>query len=170
MTDQEQTNTQKKASETMTEKPSSLVIDVKPKNKFHAWLIKGKLSPSKRYFEIRPQRVVNIYRMAGRAVSFDVSGIMDNIVKDNVGTINDVMARHGEDIFYIVACAIQNDHREPTEKMLDIVRNEFEMQDIFYVMNIAVGNYNVQAFLNSIALIVGVDALNLKASPVVNGG
>lgn len=170
MTEKQTQETQRKASETMTEKPSSFYVDVKPKGKLHSWLIKRKLSPSRHYFEIRPQRVVNIYRMAGRAVSLDVAGIMDSVVKDSVGTINKIMSSHGEDIFYIVACAIQNDHREPTEKLLDIVRNDFEMQDIFTVMNIAVGMYNVQAFLNSIALMVGVDALNLKASPEVKGG
>lgn len=157
-----------KVAEAITEKPVTLNIDVKPKTKIHAWLIKHKISPSKRRFDIKPQRVVNIYRIAGRAVKFDTGALFKT--EDRLGSMNDVLVRHGEDIFYIVACAIQNDHREPTEKMLDIVRNEFEMQDILTVMNIAVGNYNITAFLNSIALITGVDALNIKVSPQENGG
>lgn len=157
-----------KVAETVTEKPVSFNIDIKPKNKIHRLLIKHQIMPSKRFYEIKPQRVINIYRIAGRAVSIDTGQLFAS--KDTVGAMMDVMSRHGEDIFYIVACAIQNDHREPTSKMLHIVKNEFEMQEILTVLEIAVSNYNLNAFLNSIAWIVGVDALKVKASPQVNGG
>jgi hypothetical protein len=158
-----------KVAEAITERPVNFTIDIKPKNKLHRWAIKRGISPSKRFFEIKPQRVINIYRIAGRAVNFDTGKLFQT--EDRLGTMNDVLTRHGEDIFYIVACAIQNDHREPTEKMIEIVKNEFEMSDIKTVLEITVSNYNIQAFLNSIALIVGVDALNLnatKASPQTN--
>jgi hypothetical protein len=50
------------------------------------------------------------------------------------------------------------------------VKNEFEINDLLTVLQIAVSNYNINAFFNSIALMVGVDALNIKVSPQVNGG
>ncbi|MEO7016273.1 MAG: hypothetical protein ABI067_06990 [Leifsonia sp.] len=158
-----------KVADTLTERAVKLTIDVKPKNKLEAWLIKRGFKPSKRFFEIKPQRVANVYRIAGRAVKLDTGKLFQT--EDRIGSMMDVIARHGEDIFYIVACAIQNDHREPTDEMIEIVKNEFEMNDILKVMQIAVSNYNINAFLNTIALTVGVDALNTtKASPEVNGG
>jgi hypothetical protein len=95
-----------KVADTISEKAETITVDVKPKNRFERLLIKLKIKPSKRLFEIRPQRVINIYRMSGR------------------------------------------------EKVLEV----------------AVSNYNTTSFINSIALIVGVDALNLKASPETTTG
>jgi hypothetical protein len=161
-----------KVSEVMTEKPVSISFSIKPKNKFEEWLMKRNLKPSKRFYEIRPQRVVNIYRIAGRAVTFNVAGIFDNT--DTVGTIMKVMAEHGDDIFYIVAAAIQNNHAEPSKSLIKIIKNEFEMDDILKVLKVAIGNYNISDFMTSIALITGIDALNAKsqnqASPAANGG
>lgn len=158
--------------DSITEKPSTINVDVKPSNFFEAWLIKRKIKPSKRVFEIKPQRVVNVYRIAGRVVKLDVDGIFANT--DRIGSLMRTMAVHGEDIFYIVAAAIQNDSNEPSKKMINIVKNEFEMQDILTVMQIAVSNYNITAFLSSIALMTGMDALSLnpnqEASPVKKGG
>jgi hypothetical protein len=152
---------------TITEAPVKLTIDIKPKNKIHAWLIRHKYCPSQRFYEIKPQRVVNVYRIAGRAIKLDVEGIVENT--DVFGMLMRTMATNGEDIFYIVAAAIQNDHREPTDKLIDIVKNEFEMEDILTVMKIAVNNYNVSAFLNSIALMTGIDAVKTrKVSPNEN--
>lgn len=152
---------------TITEQPVKITIDIKPKNKIHAWLINRKYCPSQRFYEIKPQRVINIYRIAGRAVYLDVAGIAEDT--DVFGMLMRTMAKNGEDIFYIVAAAIQNDHREPTDKMLDIVRNEFEMEDILTVMKIAVNHYNISAFLNSIALMTGIDAVKIrKVSPNEN--
>jgi hypothetical protein len=164
----EQKNLLEKVSETITEKPVKITVDVKPKNQLHAWLIKHRIKPSKRFFEIKPQRVGNVYRIAGRAVKLDTGKLFQT--EDRIGSMVDVLSRHGEDIFYIVAAAIQNDHREPTEALIEIVKNEFEMNDLLTVLQIAVSNYNINAFFNSIALMVGVDALNIKVSPQVNGG
>lgn len=161
--DQETTLT--KVVDMITEKPQTIEIDIKPKNKLQAFLIKANLKPSKRVFEIKPQRVINIYRIAGRAVRINAEGLLERMSKDSVGAMMDLLSKHGEDLIYIVATAIQNDHREPTKEMLDIVRNEFEVADLYTVLNVAVSNYNAAAFLNSIALTVGVDALKIKASP-----
>ncbi len=154
--------------DTVTEKPATLNIDIRPKNKFHSWLIKHKISPSKRFFPIKPQRVGNIYRIAGRAVSFNVAGVLE--ANDPVGILMKLMHEHGDDIIYIVASVIQNDHREPTKKMLDIVKNEFVIDDLYTVLEVGLATYNVQSFLNSIVLITGVNALNIETSPVTNGG
>lgn len=161
-------------SETITEKTITFNIDIKPKNWFHALLINNKIRPSKRYFEIKPQRVGNVYRIAGRAVSFDVGTLIDEDGKiletlDRIAVLMNLMNKYGKDIIYIVACILQNDNNEPSEKMLDIVRNEFEMHELLYVLRIGVANYNVNAFIHSIALITGVDALKVKASPVETG-
>lgn len=151
----------RRVAETISEKPEILKIDVKPKSKFHAWLIRHKLSPSVHYFEIKPQRVDNIYRIAGRAVSLDVDGIIEDT--DTVGVLMRTMSKHGEDLFYIVAAIIQNDHREPTQRILNIVRRDFEMKDILLVVRIGVSNYNIADFLSSIAFVTGINALKSKS-------
>lgn len=153
---------------TITEKPLELYVDVKPRSKIEAWLIRHKLRPSRYYFQVKPQRVINVYRIAGRVKKLNVDGIFNTT--DTLSSLMNFMANNGEDIFYIVAAAIQNDDREPTERMLNIVKNNFEMQDIHEVMKIAVNGYNIDAFINSIVLMTGVQALNLKTSPKENGG
>lgn len=151
-----------KVADTLTEKPVEITIDVKPKNRLHRWLINKKILPAKRHFEVRPQRVINIYRIAGRAAQIEPGKLLQS--EDRVGAFMELVSKHAEDIIYIVACALQNDHREPTKKLLNIVRNEIELDDILKVMQVAVANYNINSFISSIALIVGIDALK-KASP-----
>jgi hypothetical protein len=170
----EQKEASAKAGEVISEKPLEFEIDVKPQGNFEAWLIKHKIKPSKRLFLIKPQRVGNVYRIASRAVSIDLKGLNPetNItISQGVHVIMDLMSRHGEDIFYIVAAAIQNDHREPTKKMIDFVKQQLEMADIFKILVYAISNYNIQSFMNSIVLIVGVNDLNVndknQASPQV---
>lgn len=154
--------------DTVTEKPVSFDIDVKPKSKIHKLLLRLKLAPTKHHFEIKPQRFRNVYRIAGRAVTFDVSAIVDS--EDGIDAMMNIMAKHGKDIEYIVAAALQNDHREPTQELLDIVGNDFEIEDIYTVLVIAVSNYRIQSFLNSTALIVGMKAiLNKQAGPMKTG-
>lgn len=171
-TSPEVTDVLTKVAEVISEKPVSISFSVKPKNKFEAWLMRRNFKPSKRFYEIKPQRVGNIYRIAGRAVKLNVAGIFNNT--DTVGTIMRVMAEHGEDLFYIVAAAIQNDHNEPSPSLIETIKNEFEMEDMLKVLKVAIGNYNISDFMTSIALITGIDALNVKtenqASPAANGG
>lgn len=160
-----------KVAEAITGKPQIMTVPVKPSSKFHEWLIKHKIKPSKHIFEIKPQRVVNIYRIAGRAVSLDVAGIAEDT--DSVGMLMRTMAKNAEDIFYIVAAIIQNNHKEPKKRILDIVKRDFEMSDILTIVKIGVANYNIQDFLTSIAFISGISALKSekpKASPQTNGG
>lgn len=151
------------AANAVTEKPKTFDIDIKPKNAIHKFLIKRKLMPGKRHFEIKPQRVINVARIAG--VAMPIAEELNFNHKDRIASLNKIMKKHSEDIFYIVACVLQNDHREPTSKMIDIVRNEFEMEDLEKVLIVGVNNYNLNSFTRTIALITGIEALNLKASP-----
>lgn len=158
-----------KVADNITEKPETFILTKKVFFFGEKLLIKLGLLSNKRVFKIEPQRVINIYRIAGRVVTINTGNAFKTI--DRIGVLMDVMSRHGKDIFYIVACMIQNDHNEPTEKMLKIVENELEMSDLLTILKIAVSNYDVADFLTSITLIVGVDALKLEeqVSPKVQG-
>lgn len=157
-----------KVSETLTEKPFGFTIDVKPRGFWHRMKIKAKIKPSQLFYEIRPQRVVNIQRIAGRSVRFDLDGILNH--DDRLGSLMKIMALHGEDIFYIVACILQNNHAEPTPAIITEVKNNFEMHELHTALHVGLSNYNITAFFSSIALITGVDALKIKASPATKTG
>lgn len=158
MTNQDKKPTEKEAAistgNMLTEKPTSFDIDVKSKGWFHKLRMRLKLAPTINHFEIKPQRVVNVHRIALRRQRIDEGDFLNNI--DRIGTMNRIMANNADDIYYIVATAIQNDHREPTQSMIDIVKNDFEMPDLYNVMFIAVSNYDLTAFINTIALITGI--------------
>lgn len=157
-----------KVAEVITEKPTEFKLEKKVFFFGEKLLIKLGFISNKRVFSIRPQRVVNIYRISGIVVKLELGKLFKTV--DNIGAMMDFISRHGKDVFYIIACMIQNDENEPTKRMLKIVENELEMEDMAVVLKIAVNNYNISDFLTSITLIVGVDALKVaEVSPQEKG-
>lgn len=157
-------------SATLTDKPEVIRIDVKPRGWLHRFKLKYGLTPKYNIFEIKPQRVVNIHRIAGRVVKLDVGRFVETVdMYEKIKLFNEIMAFHADDIFYIVACAIQNNHKEPTESIINIVKNDFLIDDLYAIFTVTISNYDIASFSNSIALITGVDTLKPKASPMESG-
>lgn len=152
-----------KVGETIVEKQTDIKIPILPRNIFHAWLQKHGLSATKKIFIIQPQKVDTIYRIASRSIKFNTGNLFKTT--DVIGTIMDIMARHRDDIVYIVACILQNNTKEPKRKTLRLV-NTLEIEDIHEILQIGVSNYNINSFSKSIILVVGVDALEIKDEKV----
>jgi hypothetical protein len=66
------------------------------------------------------------------------------------------MAQHSQALFYIVACILQNNHKEPSKRLIRFVGNNLELEDLVTIMAIGVLKYNIPAFLDSLTLIIGV--------------
>lgn len=161
-----------KVGELIAEKPlRDITVDIHPKNFIDKVLMKYGLKPKQAFFEIKPQRFQNIYRIASKAVKFDLG--VHWKTDDKIAALFDITSRHYNDVVYIVACVLQNNHKEPTKKIISLVADDMDMLDIHAVLAVALNSYHLNSFISTIGLIVGVDALSEaitpKPSPVEKG-
>jgi hypothetical protein len=166
-------NILKNITETLTDKPKyELTIPVVwsaelPKRTL--WdRMRGKPAPSperKRTFVLRPCKVGNMYRIAGRAAQLPheiKQGSMSEVILP-------VIAEHLDDLVYIVASGIQNDHNEPSKELMLFIERNFDAEDLYSCLYPVLENVGMQSFLNSIALAKGTLTI-LKPSASPNDG
>lgn len=110
---------------------------------------KRKPAPAYRTFEIWPCVVANQYRIAGNAALL-TEQLSDNH-SDNIQLIMDNQPL----VVYIVASAIQNNHLEPDEELVQFITNNFDHEDLYTSLRAAFSNMGMQSFSNSIALLKG---------------
>jgi hypothetical protein len=137
----------------------------KPKHEFtvpitnFTWLDRV-LFRKKRKFVIYPCVVANSVRIAGRVVL-----LPDELKGAEVGTdITKIIHEHSADIVYIVACAIQNNRREPKQWLIDFISNNLSNEDLYLPLYYSIDAVGMQSFLNTIVLVRNITIL--KTSPL----
>lgn len=148
-------------------KPIMVTVDCKPRNFYTKYLMKWGILPKQRTFEVRPSTVRNMQRIAKMAVQIPDDYLENKSVsKALIEGISD----HMDKMIYIVACGLQNDHREPTPALLDLIKDEFTQAEITGVFDIILSQIGVQDFMRSIVLMRGMKILPVPAKteqPVV---
>lgn len=148
----------------LTDKSKFISVSVNPKSKLHQLLMKLKILPTERVFELRPIVVGNMYRMSAKVIQ-----IPDNIMEH--GVLNALMTgsyEHIDKLIYIIAVGIQNNSEEPNERLLNLIRNEFTAKDVKAAFNAIMFQLNLSDFIQSITLIKGINILD-KVSPSNKG-
>jgi hypothetical protein len=111
-------------------------------------------------FIINPCKVGSMYRIASKA-----QGLPTEL---RGGTYSEVylplIYSHINDIIYIVASGIQNNHLEPDPKLMLFIERNFDAIDLYNCLAAVLENINMESFFNSIVLIKGAVTI-LKASP-----
>ncbi|MEN0095894.1 MAG: hypothetical protein AAGB30_10965 [Pedobacter sp.] len=142
----------------ITQKSIRIEISRRPKNLFWKFLMSIGMVGNKHVFELRPIVVGNMYRIASKVIQ-----IPDEYVDVDVMAVAMKSAtEHLDKMVYIAACALQNDHREPSKKLLEIVRNGFSSSDLAEMFSHVLVQLNVRDFIKSIVLMKGLNVLNAR--------
>ncbi|WP_090632206.1 hypothetical protein [Parapedobacter indicus] len=133
-------------------------VPITPRNVLHRLLMKIGIKPRSLNYQMRKISVGNRYRIASRAVKLPAGIIQPgNVVK----SFMEASAVFTDDLIYITAVALQNDRHEPSPQLLDALRwmDDEKCADI---LDLVLSKMDIQAFMKSIALVVGTENLTEK--------
>lgn len=157
---------------TLTEKPVykfSVAVDWQmPLSRWSVvdWVMKklGKVRPEvDRQFEIKPCKVGNFHRVAGRAVLLPDQFFSGD---DMDAAIIPLLTEYRNDLTYIIASAIQNNCEEPGRLLVKFIQKNFDNIDIYHGLKASLDGLEMQSFLNSIVLVKGTETiLKPRTSP-----
>jgi hypothetical protein len=150
------------------QEPTVIIVDVKPVNRMHKQLQKWKILPSKRKFSIYPTVPGSLIKISKLllTINFDPESIKGGVNKYFEAGYHH-MADHAESLAKIIAIAIVNRKRDPSQQLIDFILYNFNSQDLIGTLTIVLSKMDVKSFMNSIIL---VRAMNLlKMSPEDQG-
>lgn len=149
-----------KAAESFTDKPKFIDIPIEPKNRLEKLLIKWKIKKGYLRYPVRKMLVGNREIIAAMALKFPTDTLSsDNILRD----VFKASVTVSEDLRYIVAVAVQNDRHEPSETLLDQLK--WVDDSVFAeILEKSISTADLQAFINSIVLVIGTKAPKEKTS------
>jgi hypothetical protein len=105
-----------------------------------------------RTFEIWPCVVGNQYRIAGHA---SLLKALTDDHRDNIALI----CENQPIVVYIVASAIQNNHLEPDQELIEFIQNNFDKDDLYTALKASFSNLGMESFSSSISLLKGTAAI-----------
>lgn len=148
--------------EAITNKPDEYTIVLSPENKFEAFLMRIGLMKQEYKIQFRPLLVGNIYRISTRAVHFP-----DNIVtlmkeQGTQSVIIESIEKHIDDIIWCIACGIQNDKKEPSKRLQEVLRWELNMEQLSFLLDKVMVRLQYEDFIKSIILVRGLNLLKHK--------
>lgn len=113
-----------------------------------------------RTYEIKPCVVANMYRVAGRASQLPKA--LYSHKSDNLKFIPE----HMPTIAYIVAAAIQNNHLEPDQELIQFIELNLDADEMYEALKAVFSSLRMDSFTNSIVLMTGtVGILDQQTSP-----
>lgn len=141
----------KSISDTLTEEPVSIAMDILPRNRWHRWAQENKYLS--RYFQkkkeylIKPITYANLERISKLLV--DV-----NIDLDSNATVNEIalpiLAQKGDLVPKIIAIAVTNGRSMPPKSLVQEIKYCLTAQESFMVVLIVLKQMDVRSFLNTI--------------------
>lgn len=113
--------------------------------------------PTEREFTVNISWAGTMYRIGSRA-----QNIPENILESSLSKlVVEGSYLYMNDFIYIVACGIQNNREEPSEELIDFIRWNFTMEDIFTACDIILSKFNFKAFIDTTVLVKGADVLSV---------
>ncbi len=138
----------------LTSKEVIIKIDVNAHND----KLGGGVNPKEYRFKIRPIVVGNIYRISSRILQIP-SDVFD---KSLFETFLLTSSAHLDDLIYIIAVAVQNNHKEPSDELLNIIRWNFTPEDFKLVLEVVLSQIQVESFLSSIISIKTMNVIRMS--------
>lgn len=143
------------AVDTITRKPVTIEVSVKPNGKLDKILMSLGLKKRVLSYVISPLLVGNRKRVSIRSQRIPDDFLKDGLVKALLDP------SFIDDCIYAVAIGIQNNRNEPSEKLLKFVEFQFDDTDLYNVLDAIFGRIDLQAFTKSIILMKGSNVLNV---------
>lgn len=139
--------------DTVTNKPlKEWTVKVKEYN----WLDKLLKKPTERHFIINRCTVRNMVRCSGVAEKLPE-------LKEQTGNLMWVVfpliKNHMADVVYLIACGIQNNHKEPKKELINFIYDNFEDDDLYDCAVTILGNIGLQSFYETTSLIKGTSVV-----------
>ena len=111
-----------------------------------------------------PCKVANMSRIARTALLLPNEILSNEINEAVLPLIAD--ETNLDNLVYIIAAAVQNNHLEPARELLDFIKMNMDHDDMFLCLHKSFGVLGMQSFLNSIVLARGtVSVLKPATSP-----
>lgn len=161
----DQINTQKQTSAALTEKPTTIEIDiVNGLNILH----KLNILPAKKEFVIRPITLCALGQIS--EILLDI-----NFAPDDSRTVFDVtieqIAKNKDKMVKIAAYAIENRRGEPDPKLINFLDENLTASDLLLIFNVVTRHMNAQDFFYSMVLASRINILQgqKKANTPISG-
>lgn len=146
-----------KVADTITSKPASFEIIFIPQNKLHAWLIKKKILPGKKTFEIKPIVLGNLLRISKLLLTIQGSKGSDKSLLDQAYNL---VRDHTETVVEIIAIAIQNNKYEPAAKLKRQIAENLTPKEVLHLVSAVLQQLDLTNFISSIISIRGLNVLD----------
>lgn len=122
------------------------------------WLDRLLRKPTSRQFTIYKTRVCNMGRAA--SIAHLMPEITGNIatLEDLTGIAMPIIKAHRANILRLIACCIQNNHKEPSQLLIRFLDRNLNAEQMSEILGICLMNSGLQSFLSATMLIKGTIA------------
>jgi hypothetical protein len=156
----------KKVSNTVTQEPVEITVNVDPTSWLHE---KGqkylpKYFPKQVIYNIYPAKMGTMLRISSLVLSID----KDLFTSGNKIAANmEAISKHAKTLCKIIALAIYNREERPPARMVNTIMEQFSPEAIFKVVLIVLQSMNLDSFMSSIIFIRGLNLL--ETNPQTQG-
>lgn len=149
-----------------TNKPDVFWVDVKPKNKIEKILLKFRLKPQKRRYELTRLVTINAFRIAKEAKNIP-DGILRIDEEPDKKEVFAALEQHMDKIVNVVAVGLYNGRDEPPESLKKDLWYEWTDDELIAMYVMIIKRYHTRSFWITIASMMGTNILTprKKASP-----
>lgn len=167
---EEEVQIQKRAADVLTEKAFTFDIDIRPRNRVHAflqrWSRTARYFPKCRSFTIRPLTLGSCHRIS--AIIVDAAPITTL----DLPTLIEAMATNCPKMAEVIAAAIHNQKPEPPRQLVELLLWNLTQKELKLLFHYVANSFNVSDFMNTIISMKGINTLQVKEkemSPPVPG-
>lgn len=161
--------TLQKVSDTTTDKPVTIEVDIYPQTRVQAFLQRWGVLPKKRVFLLKPIFLGTMLRISKLLLTLD----MKLPEKDGTPGFNhleanyEAISQHAGTMAKIVALAIQNTEKEPDGKLERFVMNNFTSKEMMSVLIAVLNQMDLKNFMISIISVRGLNVLETRKAASV---
>lgn len=141
---------------TVNQEPSIIDVDVKPSNSVHRLLQQWKILPATKTYTIHPVTLGTLVRISEYLLSVDMT-VAD--INNILNSTYEIIQKNGRIVARILALAIHNKKKKPSEKMVDFIYEHFTCRELVDVMQIVFKQMDVTSFTSTIVSMKGMSVL-----------
>lgn len=137
-------------SDVVTDKPVSLIVDIRPQNWWQKLLQQLRLYPVKRTFYIGQSTFGNLIRISKLLNAIDGMPLDFKDPSKLINRMHTIIEKDGRVFAGIIAIAIHNKKSEPPESLIEFIEYNFSAKDISNVTSIVIKQMDVMGFIPTI--------------------
>lgn len=157
----DQIETLKKVSNTITQEPVEITVNIDPTSWLHekGQKLMPKLFPKQRIYKIYPAKIGTLLRISELVLTIDKSLFSSG---NKVAVNMEAMNKHSKTLCKIIAYAIHNRKKQPPARLVNMVMEQFTAESIFRVVVVVLNSMNLDSFMTSIIFVRGLSLLEMN--------